>query len=153
MSQAPQRHRSWLIVLGGVIALILVGGYGYLRSGAQGPPQIEITPTSYDFGEISSIEKVEVEFKVRNAGGSPLEITRVSTSCGCTTAEIEDEVLLPGETTALHVTFDPQVMQTEGIAEEEIVRIIYLKSNDPDHPEVEVELRGRVVPTPGGEAP
>jgi hypothetical protein len=135
-----------------VIGLALVGSYGYLRSGTQDPPRIEVTPSSYDFGEISPTEKAVVEFQVKNTGGSPLEITRVSTSCGCTTAEIEDELLLPGETTTLHVTFDPQVMYTEGLAEEEILRVIYVRSNDPDRPEVEVELRGRVVPS-GGEAP
>jgi hypothetical protein len=153
MSEASPRRPGWLIVLGGVIALVLVGGYGYLRSGAHGPPQIEAPPRLYDFGELPPIEKAVVEYRVRNTGGSPLEITRVSTSCGCTTAEIEDEVLLPGETTTLHVTFDPQVMLTEGLTDEEIVRIIYLKTNDPDHPEMEVELRGRVVPTAGGEEP
>jgi hypothetical protein len=137
-----------------VVLLALFGSYGFLRSGAQGPPRIEVLPSSYDFGEISSTEKAEVGFQVKNAGRSPLEITRVSTSCGCTTAQLEDQTLLPGEATTLHVTFDPQLMRSEGLIEieEEILRIVYIKSNDPDRPEVEIELRGRVIPS-GGEKP
>lgn len=137
-------RRGLAVVLLGVLGLVLAGGYGYLRLGAQAPPRLEVTPAALDFGEIPPTEKVVVEYTVRNGGGSLLEILRVSTSCGCTTAEIEKTTLLPGETTPLRVTFDPQVMYTEGLFEEEILRMIYLKSNDPERPEVEVELRGRV---------
>lgn len=146
-------RRGLAVVLLGVLGLALAGGYGYLRLGAQGPPRIEVTPALVEFGEIAPTEKAVVEYTVKNAGGSPLEIMRVSTSCGCTTAEVGKTTLLPGETTPLRVTFDPQVMYTEGLSESEIVRMIYLKSNDPERPEVEVELRGRVrlgPSSPGG---
>ena len=142
--QPKRRSRSpWLLL--GLLVLALAGGYGYLRSGVPEPPRLEVTPAVIDFGEIPPTEKAVVEYTVKNTGGSPLEILRVSTSCGCTTAEVEKTTLLPGETTALHVTFDPQAMYTEGLSEEEILRIIYLKSNDPERPEAEVELRGRVA--------
>lgn len=142
----PQGRRWWLALVG-LVVLGLLGGYGYLRSGQPVPPKIEITPTSYDFG-IIPYTKVETDFQVRNAGGSTLEITSVSTSCGCTTAAIESKTILPGESTRLHVTFDPRLMGEEG----EIFRIVYIKSNDPKHPEVEIELRGKVV-KPESEAP
>ena len=141
----PKRRSRSLGLLLGLLVLALAGGYGYLRSGVPTPPRLEVTPEAIDFGEIPPTEKAVVEYTVRNAGGSPLEIVRVSTSCGCTTAEIEKTTLLPGETATLRVTFDPQVMYTEGLSEEEILRIVYLKSNDPERPEVEVELRGRVA--------
>ncbi|GEM_PF-994875 len=139
-----------LLIIGVLLALGTTAGLGYLRLAgppAAGPPRIEVTPELIEFGEISPTEKAVVEYRVRNAGGSPLEITRVSTSCGCTTAEVGKTTLLPGETTPLRVTFDPQAMRAEGLNEEDIYRIIFLRSNDPERPEVTVELRGRVLPS------
>ncbi len=140
MNGAAGSKKTWRLALAGLVVLAILGGYGYLRSGQPAPPHIEITPASYDFGNIP-YTKVETRFQVRNAGGSPLEITGVSTSCGCTTAEIESKSLLPGAITGLHVTFDPQLMGEEG----DILRVVYIKSNDPQQPEVEIELRGMVI--------
>lgn len=140
MNEAAASKKKWRLALAGLVVLAILGGYGYLRSGQPAPPRIEITPASYDFGNIPYV-KVETEFQVKNSGGSPLEILSVSTSCGCTTAEIESVTLLPGAVTRLHVTFDPQLMGEEG----DILRVVYIKSNDPHQPEVEIELRGKVI--------
>jgi len=140
LSEAAGNSRKWQLALAGLVVLAILGGYGYLRSGQPAPPHIEITPASYDFGDIPYTE-VETDFQVKNTGGSPLEIASVSTSCGCTTAEIESKTLLPGAVTGLHVTFDPQLMGEEG----DILRVVYVKSNDPQRPEVEIELRGMVI--------
>ncbi|MFQ6033893.1 MAG: DUF1573 domain-containing protein, partial [Candidatus Bipolaricaulia bacterium] len=102
------------------------------------PPRIEIVPGSSDFGVIS-YRAVERSFTVRNVGGSPLQITGLSTSCGCTSAKIGREELLPGEETELLVTFDPNLMEER--LEGEIYRVVYVKSNDPRQPEVEIEIR------------
>jgi hypothetical protein len=131
------------MILSGLILLAFLGGYGYLRSAQTNPPQIEITPASHDFGDIP-YHKVETDFQVRNAGGSMLEILSVSTSCGCTTAEIGSKALTAGQTAQLHVTFDPTLMGEKG----DILRMVYVKSNDPDRPEAEIELRGNVVQSP-----
>ena len=50
-------------------------------------------------------EKVEATFRFRNAGTYPVKITRVLTSCGCTTARPEKEVYAPGESGALTGVF------------------------------------------------
>lgn len=147
MDEKTGHTRGWQLVLGGLILLAFLGGYGYLRSGQTEEPQIEITPASHDFGEIA-YRRVETDLQVSNAGGRMLEILSVSTSCGCTTAEISAKSLPPGQAAQLHVTFDPTLMGEEG----EILRMVYIKSNDPSRPEVEVELRGKVV-KPGGEKP
>lgn len=143
MSQQTRHLKGWQLILSGLILLAFLGGYGYLRSGQTDPAHIEITPASHDFGAIPS-RKVETDFRVRNVGGSMLEILSVSTSCGCTTAEISSKALATGQTAQLHVTFDPTLMGEQG----EILRMIYVKSNDPTQPETEIELRGNVVQSP-----
>ncbi len=137
------RSRRGLLLLVVTLALVGLAGYGYLQSAAPKPPQIAITPSLYEFGAIDPTEVVTHQFAVRNDGGRRLEIGRISTSCGCTTAEVDAKALGPGDATMLRVTFDPQAMGTD-LSGSAIVRVVYLQSNDPDDPEVEVELRGRV---------
>lgn len=129
---------NYFAVIGAIIiilAMLSVSGC------ANKTPKIEITPGSYDFGVIP-YEKVEHTFSVKNEGTAPLEIKGVSTSCGCTKAAVESETIMPGEATNLLVTFDPNIMGDNEVGE--ILRVIYVKSNDPSQPEVEVEIMANV---------
>jgi cytochrome c-type biogenesis protein CcmH/NrfF len=71
-----------------------------------------------------------------------LEIAGVSTSCGCTTAEIESRHLSPGEMTDLTVIYDPQVHDGETGS---FLRVVYIRSNDPATPEATLTIRVMVV--------
>lgn len=130
-----------MITSGAVLVIAVFGLYNYLGLDQASPPRIEITPNSYDFGAIP-YRAVEKKFTVKNLGGSPLRITGLSTSCGCTRAEMEKRELLPGEEAELLVTFDPNVMSEQ--LEGEVYRVAYVKSNDPERPEVEIEIRARL---------
>lgn len=144
-------NRSTLIIL--AIVAVLGGGaiifYNYYPSGSGGGvggeggvPKIQVMPSSYNFGDIPS-KAVNHTFVVKNIGTSPLEIRRVSTSCGCTSAEISKETIFPNQEANLFVKFDPNLMEEK--VEGEVLRIVYIKSNDPEQPEIEVELRANVM--------
>jgi hypothetical protein len=109
---------------------------------ARSPGKIELSATEFDFGTIPNTGPVSQVFQVRNAGGETLEITGVSTSCGCTTAEIGSRSLSPGETTDLTVTYDPQAHDG---ATGEFMRVVYVRSNDPETPEASLTVRVTVV--------
>ena len=79
---------------------------------------------------------------MRNVGRGKLEIAGVSTSCGCTTAEVADRQLAPGEATELKVTYDPQAHNG---ATGEFMRIVYVRSNDPETPEATLTIRVKVT--------
>jgi hypothetical protein len=106
-----------------------------------GVPSIEVNPKSHDFGTIPK-EVVSHMFSVKNTGTAMLQIKKVSTSCACTTAEIDSKSVGPGQSTGMLVTFDPNKMAE---IEENVYRIVYIKSNDPEQPEVEVEIRATVI--------
>jgi len=74
--------------LTGLLILILAATAG-CTTVASSPGQIELSATEFDFGTIPNTEPVSQVFQVRNVGQGWLEITGVSTSCGCTTAEID----------------------------------------------------------------
>ncbi len=133
------------------LVLIIIGLaiYGYFKAipGLENHegnlPKIEITPISFDFGEIEYGQVVEYTFKVKNTGLEVLEIRRVATSCACTTAKIVQEKINPGEEAELLVTYDTGAMSgPHGKGEQE--RIIYVKTNDPINPQIEAMIYANV---------
>jgi hypothetical protein len=67
---------------------------------------LEVENDSYDFGEIKEGEKVEHEFKFTNTGTSPLIISNVQASCGCTTPEYSKNPIAPGKEGMVKVVFN-----------------------------------------------
>ena len=81
-------------------------------------------------------------FDVRNTGRGVLEITGLSTSCGCTTATVSRNSLEPGDVADLTVTFDPA---THNGATGEFVRQVFIESTDPESPEAVFTFRITVI--------
>ena len=71
-----------------------------------GTPQISFDDESFNFGTIAQGEKVSHTFKFRNIGDGPLQITDVTTSCGCTASKYSLEPVAPGESGTVEVIFD-----------------------------------------------
>ena len=134
------RKKGTRMVLGSASALILllVAATGC----AKGPGQIELNTTEHDFGTIANTKLVSQAFEVRNVGRGKLEIAGVSTSCGCTTAEVDQRQLSAGETARLTVTYDPQA---HGGATGQFMRIVYIRTDDPDVPEATLTIRVKVT--------
>lgn len=86
------------------MAILLATG----MASAQQKAVISAEQTSYDFGTIKEADgKVSHTFQIKNQGDSPLVITRVIASCGCTTPEWTKEPIAPGKTGDIKVTYDP----------------------------------------------
>jgi Protein of unknown function (DUF1573) len=127
------------LTLGILLILALTAG---CTSAANSPGRIDLSTAEFDFGDVPTIRPVSHTFQVRNVGQGALEITGVSTSCGCTTAEVGSRRLAPGGVTDLTVTFDPQA---HGGAAGYFMRQVYVRSNDPDTPEATLTIRVTVV--------
>ena len=131
-----QKRATIGLALLGLLLLVLVSGC------AKQPGQIELSATEFDFGTVPNTHQVSQVFEVRNTGQGVLEITGVSTSCGCTTAEVDQHQLSSGETAKLTVTYDPQA---HGGATGQYMRIVYVRTNDPDVPEATLTIRVKVT--------
>lgn len=132
-------RKDILVIMSIVVLVILVSGC----SNGLNAPKIELNTKYFDLGDIDPSEGKRVEtFFVKNAGKMPLNILSVSTSCGCTEAEVESEEILPGEQSKLTVTYDPSV-HPDLVGK--IERVVYIKSNDPLQEEIELELIGNVL--------
>jgi Protein of unknown function (DUF1573) len=63
---------------------------------------------SRNYGTIAEGEKLNVAFRFRNIGSTPLVIGRVQPSCGCTVAEQSQKPIAPGEEGQIRATFNSQ---------------------------------------------
>jgi hypothetical protein len=107
-------------------------------------PSIILEEDHFNFGDVINGEIVTYELIVSNQGNSPLEVESVSTSCGCTTATLEPMTIQPGEKGTLHIEFDSGAHGPELTGE--LVRQIFIVSNDPNMPEAKIEFTANILP-------
>jgi hypothetical protein len=105
-------------------------------------PNVDLPLAIWNWGEIPAVPAVVQTFPIQNTGDEPLLITRVVTSCGCTTASLSSSVIPPGQRADLTVTFDPNFHATVG----PVNRLVWLQTNDPDMPQVEIRVDANVTP-------
>jgi hypothetical protein len=109
--------------------------------------QMTTSSSLIDFGDIDqSGGVVSATVEVTNTGLGTLSINRVSTSCGCTTASMDESPLGPGEKRTLTIQFDPMAHPDESGP---ITRAVYIQTSDPEQPEVEIDVVGNVIPKTG----
>ncbi len=65
---------------------------------------------SYNFGEIPQKKAVSVDFTFSNTGDTPLVITEVKTSCGCTATNYPKTAIEPGATSKITVEYNAKAL-------------------------------------------
>lgn len=71
-------------------------------------PVITFDKTTHDFGKINEADgRVTTIFTFKNEGMTPLVVSNVRASCGCTTPKWTREPIEPGQTGELTVTYNP----------------------------------------------
>jgi hypothetical protein len=69
---------------------------------------VEWLDSTKDFGKIPEGQKLPVIFRFKNTGTTPLVITRVQPSCGCTVAEQPEAPIAPGGEGQIRAIFNSQ---------------------------------------------
>ena len=70
-------------------------------------PILKFDFDTYDFGQVTEGEVVEVDYTFKNTGESNLIIYDASASCGCTVPEYpKDKEIKPGESGVIKARFD-----------------------------------------------
>ena len=118
------------------IALLLVAC-------SSGTAELVLDQTTLDLGQVVNGEVRTIEIPLRNTGSSDLVIQSVTTSCGCTSAEVSPLTIPPGESGVLLVQFDSGTHGPE--ANGPVMRQVFITSNDSDEPELEFRFTAEVV--------
>jgi hypothetical protein len=69
-------------------------------------PVVDFDQITFNFGTIPSSQVVDHVFTITNRGTSDLIIRKVSASCGCTAVRPVKDLVSPGESTAIKVSFN-----------------------------------------------
>ena len=108
-------------------------------------PAISVTEKDgvYDFGTIPQGTPVTHNFTLKNTGKTPLVLSNVGVTCGCTTPEWPKEPIGPSETSSIKVRFD-----TKNKSGPQVKTITVYANTEPAYSEL--RLRGIVnaVPKP-----
>jgi hypothetical protein len=115
-----------------------------LTACSSGSADLVLEQTSIDLGQVINGEVRSMEIPLRNTGSSELVIESVTTSCGCTTAEVSPMTIQPGESGMLLVQFDSGAHGPESNGP--VMRQVFIASNDSDEPEMEFRFTAEVIP-------
>lgn len=69
-------------------------------------PIITFDKTEHDFGTILQGERVTYTFHFTNTGNTPLIISNVGSSCGCTVGDFSRTPVEPGKSGSIKATYD-----------------------------------------------
>lgn len=101
---------------------------------------IDFDVKSYDFGKINEEDgKATYVFSFTNRGNSPLVVSRVQASCGCTTPTYTKEPIEPGKKGNITVTYNPA--GRPGV----FTKTITVYSNASDE-QTTIMIKGEVIP-------
>ncbi len=88
-------------------------------------------------GNVAYEQPVTVKFELQNTGNSPLTISNVRTSCGCTTVDYPKQAIPAGDNFVVNATYDARMMG-------HFSKDIGLYTNDSEKP-LYLTMRGVVV--------
>lgn len=105
---------------------------------------VQLWPQKQALGRVVYGDVETTEFTLTNYTPLPLAITRVSTSCGCTKASVQSNIVGPYESTIVDVSFDPAVHKDDTDLGE-LTRTIYIETDNPNFPELETIITANVI--------
>ncbi|MGB3715781.1 MAG: DUF1573 domain-containing protein [Candidatus Promineifilaceae bacterium] len=120
-----------------VFFVVLVVGF-LLAACSSGQPSIAVDATNLDLGNVINGEIVSRELALRNDGEADLVIESIITSCTCTQASINPMTIAADQSGILHIEFDSGFHGPDLTGP--LIRQVFITSNDPQQPEIQVEL-------------
>lgn len=102
-------------------------------------PRIRFTEELFDFGTVDQGQKVVHVYKFSNVGDAPLEISDVTSSCGCTATILSSRRLAPGQAGEVRAEFDSEKYL------DQVQIFLHLFTNDPRRRQATVLLQGKVA--------
>ncbi len=118
-----------------VVTILVLAGFALE---AKSSPKLQCNQTEYDFGTVDGEKPVSHTFEIRNAGDSELLIRKIHAPCDCTSFYLPSKNLPPGESLSIPVTVS--LSGRKGLQE----KGVFLESNDPVKPGLQLTLRGVV---------
>lgn len=132
------------------VCLLAIGGYAQteVKEAKKVKPAKQVVAfktMTIERNEIPYDSKEPFVFEFKNSGKTPLIITNVQTSCGCTAAEKPTEPIAKGKSSKIVVNYDTKRVGP-------FTKTITVTNNLSEEPIV-LTIKGVVKPNPSGENP
>lgn len=127
-----------VIVALAVLAALSAGEAAAISQSDPDAPVIYAAEPAYEFKPVFDGNEVLHDFIIANTGGAELLIQKVTTSCGCTTADYSKQIP-PGGQGKISIKAN-----TGGYAGSRFSKNIRVYSNDPAHPQLMLRISGQV---------
>ena len=88
------------------VLLLFVGLLAFAVHAQDKTAKIEFKTETVDYGEITKGSDGVRVFEFKNTGDAPLIISKVSSSCGCTSPKKPEEPIMPGKNGEIQVKYD-----------------------------------------------
>lgn len=132
-------------VLAGLFWGLVLGAAPPLQAGeSQARPRLSVDRPVFEGARFQPGAPFSHEFILRNEGRAPLLIEEVRTGCSCAAAAY-DRTIAPGGQGRVRLTVDVY----REWAGRDILRTVWLTTNDPEAAQVSLVLRGRVAEAGG----
>ncbi len=125
-----------LLLFIGSISLSINAQNTAVKEADPNAPKFKFETKTVDYGTIEQKSDPIRVFKFTNVGKSPLIISNVKGSCGCTVPSTPKEPIMPGKTGEITVKYD-----TNRIGQ--ISKTITITSNA-DRPSITIPVRGKI---------
>lgn len=127
-----------------VLALMLGFTTAFSQHTTKVNEELSFKFTTFDFGVIKEEDGVKsASFPLENIGNTPLIISRIDASCGCTTVSYLREPIMSKEKSTITISYDPEFRP--GFFEKRIY--VYTNSNTRCNV---LTIKGEVTPRPKG---
>ena len=140
-SHQTAKKQKWIPIAVLVIGIILIGvGVISYANGTSSVGAFAAVRINEVFNGAQDV--VERTFIVRNVGEAPLTISRVYTTCGCTTAEVSASMIPPGKVATINIIFDAGFHADA--AGQTVRRGVIIENNDPNQPKAEIWVQASI---------
>jgi len=123
----------------GVLFTLVALVFAFQANAQDSGAAITFKEKSIDFGNITQGDKVSHTFQFTNTGNTPLIISNVAVTCGCTATSWPKEPIAPGKSSEISVSFNSAGKMG---AQNSVVRI-YSNASEPIE---KVSLISNVLP-------
>lgn len=90
--------------------------------------------------EVNKDSTHESKVYIKNKSSNKLNITEISSSCGCTVGVLKDSTLLPFDSVSLNIKFTPNKVDSG-----EVIRFVSLRTTGTP-PVISLEIRAKIIP-------
>ncbi|TDQ07157.1 DUF1573 domain-containing protein [Pedobacter metabolipauper] len=90
-----------------ILLFTLILGVTVATNAQTKPAEFKFDKETYDFGKIPLNKPATITFTFTNIGDTPLILTKVETTCGCTVPEYTQTPVKKGATGTIKVTYNP----------------------------------------------